>query len=109
MTTQYDRAAAIRSEEAVALYQRHDPAAARWAAGYSVINHSTETRARVYQMADLLAARGTAGDGVPLFELLAAADRIASAAMWLVVHQTYAQHVYLDGRDLDVADFKPHP
>ncbi len=106
---QSDRVETIRSEEAVALYRHKNPAAAEWAAGYGVISHSMETQARIYQMADLLAARGTPGDGVPLFELLAAADRIASMAMWLVVHQTYAQRVYLDGRDLDASDFKPHP
>jgi phosphoketolase len=60
-------------------------------------------------MAEVLAARGTPGDGVPLFELLQAADRVASAAMWLVVHETYARHVYLNGRDLVPEDFKPHP
>jgi phosphoketolase len=109
MTTQKDRAAAIRAEEQEALYRQQNPAAAAWAAGYGVISHTTETQARVYQMAELLAARGIQGDGVPLFELLAAADRIVSAAMWLVVHQTYVQHVYLDGRDLAATDFKPHP
>ncbi|MGI0025482.1 MAG: xylulose 5-phosphate 3-epimerase, partial [Nitrososphaera sp.] len=31
------------------------------------------------------------------------------AAMWLVVHETYAKNVYLDGRDLTPEDFKPHP
>src|SRR3989304_4095652 len=64
---------------------------------------------RVFTMADLLAASGLVGDGVPLFDLLSAADRIASAAMWLVVHETYAQNVYLDGMDLTLEDFKPHP
>ena len=106
---QSDRVEAIRAEEQVALYCQRHPAAAQWAAGYGVISHSVETQARIYQMTELLAARGTNGDGVPPFELLTAADRIASAAMWLVVHQTYAQHVYLDGRDLDASDFKPHP
>src|SRR5438093_13662239 len=31
------------------------------------------------------------------------------AGMWLVVHQTYACCVYLDGRKLQSDDFKPHP
>lgn len=38
-----------------------------------------------------------------------AADRLASAAMWLTVHDTYAQNVYLDGRELSLADFKKTP
>ena len=29
--------------------------------------------------------------------------------MWLVVHETYAENVYLDGRDLTAEDFKPTP
>jgi phosphoketolase len=29
--------------------------------------------------------------------------------MWLVVHETYARNVYLDGRDLAPEDFKPRP
>jgi hypothetical protein len=46
---------------------------------------------------------------VPLFEALHAADRVASAAMWLVVHETYADAVYLDGRDLVADYFKRDP
>lgn len=44
-----------------------------------------------------------------MYRLLAAADRVASAAMWLAVHMTYARNVYLDGRDLAQDDFKPDP
>lgn len=100
---------AIRTEEWVTLYRKKNPAAGRWAAGYGVIRHTIETQARVFAMAELLAARGVKGDGVPLFDLLYVADRVASAAMWLVVHETYARNVYLDGRDLAPEDFKPHP
>jgi hypothetical protein len=97
VTTDADQ---VRTEEWVRLYRRRNPAAGRWAAGYGPIQHSLETQARVFAMAELLAARGVKGDGLPLFDVLYAADRISSAAMWLVVHQTYAQNVYLDGRDL---------
>lgn len=38
-----------------------------------------------------------------------ALDRLASAGLWLVVHQTYARNVYLDGRPLDTEDFKIRP
>ena len=74
--------------ERVALYRKHHTAANRWAAGYGPIQHTLETQDRVFAMAELLSARGVQGDGVPLFELLYAADRVASAGMWLVVHQT---------------------
>ncbi len=92
---------------------RHDRegngAFARWAAGCGRIRHTPTTQARVRAMAAALAAGGVSGDGVPVFDLLSAADRIASAAMWLVVHQTYARNVYLDGRPLAPVDFKARP
>jgi phosphoketolase len=106
---QSERADAIRRQEWVALYRKNNPGAERWAAGYGTIRHSVETQARVFAMAELLNARKARGDGVPLFDLLYAADRVASAAMWLVVHETYARNVYLDGRDLGPEDFKPDP
>ena len=106
---QSEKAEAIRREEWVALYRRKNPAAERWAVGYGAIYHSMETQARVFAMADLLAARGVRGDSVPLFDLLYAADRVASAGMWLVAHETYARNVYLDGRNLTSDDFKPQP
>jgi phosphoketolase len=106
---QREKAEAIRTEEWVALYRRRNPAADRWAVGYGAIRHKTETQARVFAMAELLAARAVRGDGVPLFDALHAADRVASAGMWLVVHETYAQNVYLDGRNLISDDFKPKP
>ena len=99
----------IRTEERVRLYRQRHRAADRWAAGYGPIRHSLETQARVFAMAEFLTAEGVTGDGVPLFEVLYAADRVASAAMWLTVHETYAQNVYLDGRDLGTEDFKPRP
>jgi phosphoketolase len=106
---QNENAEAIRREEWVALYRRRNPAADQWATGYGPIEHSVETQARVFAMADLLAIQGVRGDGVPVFDVLYAADRVASAAMWIAVHETYARNVYLDGRDLDFDDFKPSP
>ena len=84
-----------------------EAAHARWARGYGRIRHQRATRDRVRGMAEHLAAAGDRGDGVPLWDLLAAADRVASAAMWLAVHETYARRVYLDGRPLAADDFKP--
>ena len=99
----------IRKQEWVDLYRRNNPEAERWAKGYGPIQHSVETQARVFAMAELLNSRGTKGDGMPLFDLLFAADRVASAAMWVVVHETYARNVYIDGRELVSEDFKPNP
>lgn len=99
----------IRREEWVSLYRKKNQAADRWAAGYGTIEHSVETQARVFAMAELLASKGIKGDGIPMFDVLHAADRIASAAMWVVVHETYVRNIYLDGRDLKAEDFKPKP
>lgn len=82
---------------------------ARWVAGYGPIRHTPVTRGRVRNLAERLAASDVKGDGVPLYDLLHAADRVASAAMWLVVHETYAQNVHLDGRPLGPDDFKSSP
>ncbi|MDY6908094.1 MAG: xylulose 5-phosphate 3-epimerase [Chloroflexota bacterium] len=104
-----DKGTPVRIEEWVGLYRKRNRAAEHWAAGYGAIGHSVETQARVFAMAELLEARRVKGDGVPLFEILHAADRVASAAMWVVAHETYAQNVYLDGRELATDDFKPRP
>jgi phosphoketolase len=88
--------------------ERHD-AGARWAAGYGPIRHTSITRKRVAALAERVAAGGGRGDGVQFYDLLHAADRLAAAGMWLVVHATYAQNVYLDGRPLGREDFKAAP
>jgi len=82
---------------------------AGWAAGYGAIAHQPETQLRVHAMVSELSARSIAGDGADPYEVLAATDRIACAGMWLVVHETYARRVYLDGRELKSDDFKPEP
>ena len=98
----------IRQSNFAELYRQQHPEANRWAAGYDQIDHTLETQARVFAMAEQLIARQII-DRSTLFERLYALDRVASAAMWLVVHQTYAQRVYLDGRDLQPEDFKTKP
>lgn len=82
---------------------------ARWARGYGVIRHTAATRARVHEMAARLSADGRRGDGGDPWDVLHALDRVTSAAMWLVVHETYARSVSLDGRRLQTADFKARP
>ena len=76
-----------------------------WANGYGTIRHNAETQSRIAT----LASERTVGDRVTFYELLSALDRLASAALWLVVHETYARNVHLDGRPLAKDDFKPKP
>ncbi|MBE0480043.1 MAG: xylulose 5-phosphate 3-epimerase [Dehalococcoidia bacterium] len=99
----------IRREKWVELYRENNPAADRWAAGYGRIRHKPETQANVFRMADMLKARKEKGDGVPIFEMLHAADRLTSCAMWIAVHEVYSRKVYMDGRDLAQHDFKVSP
>ncbi len=104
-----ERNEAIRREERVALYRGRNPDADLWASGYGVIQHSIETQDRIFAMADVLSGWEVKGDGIPFFDLLYAADRVASEAMWIVALETYARNVYLDGRDLVPEDFKSRP
>lgn len=82
---------------------------ARWARGYGAIRHTDLTQVRIHQLERRLAALGQRGDGVNFYDLLFALDRVASSGMWLVVHETYARNVYLDGRPLSPQDFKVRP
>jgi phosphoketolase len=86
-----------------ALVERpHDEdAAAAWRRGYGAIRHSRATERGVRALAQAFGPR--------VWEVLAAADRIANGAMWLVAHETYARRVRLDGRALEADDFKPSP
>jgi len=79
-----------------------------WQSGYGVIRHTTETRKRIEDLVDRL-SRGKKLHRSATFEKLNAADRMASAAMWLVVHMTYAQKVDFSGRRLERDDFKTTP
>lgn len=98
-----------RAAERAARSHPRDEAFARWAEGYGVIRHTALTRTRIHDLVARLAGEERRGDGVAPYDLLRALDRVASAGMWLVVHQTYARTVYLDGRPLATEDFKPRP
>lgn len=100
---------AVLIAERAAQYRCDDLAFARWAEGYGVIHHSDETQVRVGELARRVQGDAQAGDSVPLWDLLHALDRVACAGLWLVVHQTYARQVYLDGRVLKTEDFKERP
>jgi phosphoketolase len=80
-----------------------------WLEGYGVIKHKPETVKRIEKMVKLPTTTGILKDEADSFKLLAAADRVASAAMWLVVHQVYARNIYIDGRALKQDEFKKDP
>ena len=92
-----------------AAHRQADPAFAHWAAGYGAIHHDPLTQVRIRGMVDELVAHGLVPDAATAWQRFAAADRIASAGMWLVAHMTYAQRVRTDGSPLDAADFKATP
>lgn len=78
-----------------------------WRKGYGVIVHNESTLNWVCKiLKHLCQERQDVEDALSLF---VAADRIANAAMWLVVHQTYARRVDLQGLPLEAEDFKEHP
>ena len=90
-------------------YREADPDFAHWAAGYGVIVHRALTQVRVREMVEELVALRRVCDARTAYRALAAADRIASAGLWLVAHMTYARRVRLDGSPLEAADFKSAP
>ena len=91
------------------LHREADPAFAQWAAGYGVIQHKPQTQLRVFELAQLLVGQGRAKSTGDVFRLLAAADTLASAAMWLTVHMTYARRVRWDGEALQPHEYKDVP
>lgn len=79
-----------------------------WMKGYGVIRHSAETVARIQSLAGALEAAGRS-PAERTYDLLAAADRLTSAGMWVVAHMTYAQRVDLSGAALPAEAFKATP
>lgn len=75
-----------------------------WRAGYGPIQHEDQTVERV----QALVALGHASAD-QLYRLLAAADRLTCAAMWTVVHMTYAKRVDVSGAPLPADAFKSNP
>lgn len=98
-----------RIDDEAAGHRQQDAVFARWSAGYGVIGHDSLTQVRVHAMVASLVAAGCLADAATGYRRLIAADRIASAGMWLVVHMTYAQRVRTDGAPLLAADFKRRP
>lgn len=79
----------------------------QWANGYGVIKHTRATEQWVHSILNSLQTEGAKLDN--LLDLFCAADKIANAAMWLVVHMTYTNNVKLNGKPLTREEFKDNP
>lgn len=99
----------MQVEDHAAEFRRVDALFARWAAGYGVIQHDPLTQVRVDAMLRRADERGQSPDRSAWLQQLIAADRLASAGLWLVAHMTYAREVRRDGRALPAEAFKPTP
>jgi phosphoketolase len=100
---------AQRLRERALAYRRASPELAHWAAGYGVIEHNDLTQVRIYELANWLSHERRGYTPAQVYAQLAAADRVASAAMWLVAHMTYAERVRLDGEELLAEELKRRP
>lgn len=98
-----------RIEQRAALYRSSSPEFAEWASGYGVVNHSDSTQVRVFDLCQQLICEGRYSCLVNILDIFKAADQLTNFAMWVVVHMTYANKVYLDGRILEQTDFKESP
>ena len=58
----------------------------RWARGCGTIVHNAQTQGDMRRLLQRLTVRGVPSDGARALDLLCAADRVASIAMWLVAH-----------------------
>ena len=79
-----------------------------WARGYGVIAHAPQTRERIRELAQRLTGADAQSEN-EIYDVLSAADRLASAAMWVVAHMTYAKRVDLTGAALPATSFKASP
>lgn len=106
--TNYPMSPQYIAEEAQRLREQF-PALAKWAENRGVIKHQPATQIQVYLMAESLLQKGLIRQTQDFYERLEALDCLTQQAMWLVVHMTYANRVYLDGRNLEAKDFKTRP
>lgn len=100
---------AHRIAQRAAKYRENNAVFAQWAKGYGVIRHEDQTQVRIYELIESLLVEHCIDSQGDALSILAAADRIASATMWLVVHMAYARYVYADGREMAAEDFKAVP
>ena len=85
------------------------PASDAWREGYGVIRHRPETVAKIENLVARHWMDGALADRDRALALCAAADRLASAALWTVAHMSYATRVDLSGADLAADAFKTAP
>ena len=81
----------------------------QWRLGYGPLRREATTVERVEGLAARLVERHAWPDEETVYRVLAAADRLASAAMWVVGHMTYARKVDLSGAALAAEAFKTAP
>ncbi|MEB2318375.1 MAG: xylulose 5-phosphate 3-epimerase [Pseudomonadota bacterium] len=84
-------------------------ASSDWRRGHGPIVHRDDTVAGVRALLARLVADGRLASVAEGESLLAAADRLACAAMNVVAHMTYARRIDLSGAPLAATDFKPVP
>jgi phosphoketolase len=80
-----------------------------WTGGFGLLRRDPATVERIASLAERLVQRGVWPDTESVYRVLAAADRLTRAAMWLVVHMTYARRVDLSGAALPAESFKDDP
>jgi len=80
-----------------------------WAGGYGVLRRDPLTLERIANLTERLVSRRAWADADAVYRVLAAADRLTRAAMWLVAHMTYARRVDLSGAPLPAETFKVAP
>jgi phosphoketolase len=83
--------------------------AQRWAEGFGVIEHTPATQRRIAELAHRLVKSDKAATLEKVYAVLAAADRLTSATMWVIVHMTYADRMDLTGAPLPAEAFKQTP
>ncbi|MDO9247278.1 MAG: xylulose 5-phosphate 3-epimerase [Phenylobacterium sp.] len=83
--------------------------AERWKDGYGLLERQPDTVAKVEALVERLVRRGGWPDTESIYRVLAAADRLTRAAMWLIVHMSYARKVDLSGAALPAQSFKSDP
>ncbi len=98
-----------RIQQKAALYRLGNKEFAAWAKGKGVIQHSDETQVRVFDAIQQIIHQQQAHSFADVLRFFVAADELTNAAMWLVVHMTYAKKVDLSGAPLQSEDFKHNP
>lgn len=80
-----------------------------WAPGYGPLQRRPETVTAVVALVQKLVRRGLWADDEAVYRAFSAADRLASAGMWVVAHMTYARRVDTSGAALPAEAFKTAP